>query len=96
MAERVKRKGATHGGHDPDSVLLGLHVSPELKAVAKLTAMRMDCDVTTLMIDSLRAAARKCGILLDDGKVAPEWRDEVEMLARFVRARKIERQKNGK
>lgn len=96
MKVRRKRKGATHGGHDPDSVLLGLHVSPEWKAIAKLTAMMMDRDVTTLLLDGLRGSAKKCGILDANDKVAPEWQDEVEMLARVVRAKKAERQNHGK
>lgn len=69
--ETTKRKKAKHGGHNPDNVLLGLHVTPEWKAIAKLTAMRMERDVTTVMLDGLKGYAKICGILDGRGNVTP-------------------------
>ena len=89
------RKKAKHGGHNPDSVLLGLHVSPEWKAIAKLTALMLEQDVTPVMLDGLKAKAAALGILDKHGNVAPASVDEVKALANTVRCKKIERQGNG-
>lgn len=94
--QRRGAKGARHGGHDPDKVLLGLHVTPEWKAIAKLTANRMERDVSALMIDGLKGYAKACGILDSNYKVTPAWADEIEAVAAMIRAKKTERQNNGK
>ena len=94
--EKTRKQKAKHGGHNPDNVLLGLHVSPEAKAVAKLTAMLDECDVTTLLLRGLWARASAHGITDMNGNVTPEYKQEVEMLAHKVRTTKKERQNNGK
>lgn len=93
--EKNKRQKAKHGGHNPDNVLLGLHVTPEQKAIAKLTATLDKCDVTTLMLRGLWARSSVRGITDINGNVTPEFKDEIEMLAHTVRANKKERQSNG-
>ena len=93
--DKTNRKKAKHGGHNPDNVLLGLHVTPEWKAIAKLTALMLEQDVTTVMLDGLKGKAAALGILDKQGKVAPAYIDEIEALAHTVRCNKIERQNNG-
>jgi len=92
----TKKQKAKHGGHNPDNVLLGLHVTPEHKAVAKLTSLLSKCDVTTLMLGGLFERSAYFGITDKDGNVTPEYKEEIELLAHRVRTNKKERQNNGK
>lgn len=94
MNETTKK--AKHGGHNPDNVLLGLHVSPEWKAIAKLTAAMLEVDVTTVMLDGLKGKALALGIIDKKGKVALDYVDEVKSLAHIIRCKKTERQSNGR
>ena len=90
------KQKAKHGGHNPDNVLLGLHVPPEHKAIAKLTAMMSQQDVTSLMLNGLWAISSSFGITDKDGNVTPDYEEEIKMLAHEVRTNKKERQNNGR
>lgn len=90
------KKKAKHGGHNPDNVLLGLHVTPEQKAIAQLTASKSGEDVTTMMLNGLWAKASAFGITDLRGNVTPEYQLIIKAAAQRVREKKLERQNNGK
>lgn len=90
-----KTKKSRHGWHKPGDVLLGFHTSPEMKAVAKITASMLHTDVKTIMLDGMMAKAKILGIVDARGNVTPAFKDEVETAAHIIRSAKKERQNNN-
>ena len=90
-----KKLKAKHGGHNPDNVLLGIHVTPEQKAIAQLTANKIGNDVSTVMLNGLWAQSSRLGITDLTGNVTPEYESQIKAAAQRVREKKIERQKYG-
>ena len=80
------------GKHNPDSVLLGIHTSPEVKALAGLVAEMTGSNITDTILDGLFRTAYENGITTRDGKVSPRYRDDIILRAGQVRAAKKERQ----
>ena len=86
--------GATHGGHDPDKVLIGGFVKPEVKARIQITADAYDTDAISIMVKGADDLATAIGIM-KDGKVTKEYEDEVNMLASVIRQKKAKRQERS-
>ncbi len=63
------------GRHKDGNTLFGAYISPEAKAVAVLAARRLGITYTDLIVDGLRAAAVRAGVMRG-GKIAPACRDE--------------------
>ncbi len=81
----------TSGKHNPDNVLLGVHATPEIKALAGLVADTVDSSITDVLLDGLMLMAENAGIA-SGGKVLPQYKDEIILRAAQVRAAKKERQ----
>ena len=73
-----------HGKHHPDKVQFGGMVSPEFKAIAQLTANKLQCSLVELMQHGVDNLATGAGIL-KDGKVAPQYREAVKAMADIIR-----------
>lgn len=80
------------GKHNPDNVLLGIHASPETKALAGLVASLRGETITDALLEGLHILAECVGVE-KDGKVVPRWRDEIAARAQAVRSAKKSRQK---
>lgn len=83
--------GGISGKHNPDSVLLGIHTTPEIKALAGLVAELTHNTITDVVLDGLMIQAERAGVTRG-GKVVPEYVDEIKLRAAQVRAAKKERQ----
>ena len=81
----------TSGKHNPDNVLLGVHTTPEIKALAGLVAERNGSNITDTLLDGLMVMAERAGVV-SGGKVLPQFKDEIILRAAQVRAAKKERQ----
>ena len=81
----------TSGKHNPDNVLLGVHTTPEIKALAGLVAERNGSNITDTLLDGLMIMAERAGVV-SGGKVLPQFRDDIRLRAAQVRAAKKERQ----
>ncbi len=81
----------TSGKHNPDNVLLGVHATPEIKALAGLVAEITGSNITDTLLDGLMIMAEKAGVVRG-GKVLPQYKDEITLRAAQVRAAKKERQ----
>ena len=81
----------TSGKHNPDNVLLGVHTTPEIKALAGLVAERNGSNITDTLLDGLMMMAERAGVV-SGGKVLPQFKDEIILRAAQVRAAKKERQ----
>ncbi len=81
----------TSGKHNPDNVLLGIHATPEVKALAGLVADNRGSNITDTLLDGLFMLAEQAGIMRG-GKVLPQYTDEIRLRAAQVRAAKKERQ----
>lgn len=90
-SNNAPKRGNMHGKHHPDKVLLGLHVSPEEKALAQITAGRLNMTVSELMMDGLRYNATMAGVMIN-GRIADEFKDEIVLQAALIRENKKERQ----
>lgn len=85
------------GNHNPDEVLLGIHTTPEFKALVGVVADK-HCGgktITETMVDALLILAERYGVTRG-GKVCPEYRDEIILRAAQLRAAKKERQARTK
>lgn len=81
----------TSGKHNPDNVLLGVHTTPEIKALAGLVAERNGSNITDTLLDGLMVMAERAGVV-SGGKVLQQFKDEIILRAAQVRAAKKERQ----
>lgn len=81
----------TSGKHNPDHVLLGIHTTPEIKALAGLVAERNGSNITDTLLDGLMFMAERAGVT-HGGKVLSQFRDDIILRAAQVRAAKKERQ----
>ncbi len=81
----------TSGKHNPDNVLLGIHATPEIKALAGLVAEITGSNITDTLLDGLMLMAENAGVT-SGGKVLPQFKDEIKLRAAQVRAAKKERQ----
>ncbi|MBR0198387.1 MAG: hypothetical protein IJQ34_09680 [Kiritimatiellae bacterium] len=81
----------TSGKHNPDNVLLGVHATPETKALAGLVADINNSNITDTLLDGLMIMAERAGVVRNN-KVLPEYKDEINLRAAQVRAAKKERQ----
>jgi hypothetical protein len=76
--------GNRHGKHAPDKVQFGGMVSPEFKAIAQLTASKLQCSLMELMQKGVDNLATGAGILRN-GEVTPQYREAVSALADIIR-----------
>ena len=53
----------TSGKHNPDNVLLGIHATPEVKALAGLVADNRGSNITDTLLDGLFMLAEQAGIM---------------------------------
>jgi len=83
--------GKTSGKHNPDNVLLGVHATPEIKALAGLVADITGSNITDTLLDGLMLMAERAGVMRG-GKVLPQYKDEITLRAAQVRMAKKERQ----
>ena len=81
----------TSGKHNPDNVLLGIHTTPEIKALAGLVADLLGSNITDTLLDGLYSMAERVGVMRGV-KVLPQFKDEITLRAAQVRAAKKERQ----
>lgn len=82
----MTRQDNRHGKHHPDKVQFGGMVSPEFKAVAQLTASKLQCSLMELMQKGVDNLATGAGILRN-GEVTPQYREAVAALADIIRTK---------
>ncbi len=80
MATRNSR----HGKHHPDRVQFGGMVTPEFKAIAQLTANKLQCSLMELMKKGVDNLATGAGIL-KNGVIAPEYKLTIDSMADIIR-----------
>ena len=80
----MKRQDNRHWKHHPDKVQFGGMVSPEFKAIAQLTASKLQCSLMELMQKGVDNLATGAGILRN-GEVTPQYREAVSALADIIR-----------
>lgn len=73
-----------HGKHHPDKVQFGGMVSPEFKAIAQLTANKLQCSLMELMQRGVDNLATGAGIL-KNGRVTAQYREAVDAMADIIR-----------
>lgn len=88
---RPSTVGARHGGHDPDKVLVGGFVKPEMKALLQITATAYDEDTVACMMRGISHLATAKGILVN-GKPSRKAQDEILSLSRTIRDNKRRKQ----
>ena len=81
-----KRKGR----HKLDKTLLGAYVSPEIKALAIMTASSLEISLTDLLLNGIKSEAARAG-LYDSNGVVPEHKDGYEAIVDLVRQATAER-----
>lgn len=84
--------GGMSGKHNPDSVLMGIHTKPEVKALAKMVA-EADGNTLTVEVETLfYRRARELGIINDDNTIRPKVAEKIIAGAAGVRVLKSIRQ----
>ena len=94
---REKKGESRHGKHDPDSVLLGMHAKPELKALAHLVlAKDNQCkDISDVIRRGIEELAIRNKIM-DKTGIKPEYIHERDLIAAMIRDSKKQNQKKAK
>ena len=82
--EMPEDKKNRHGKHHPDKVQFGGMVTPEFKAIAQLTANKLQCSLMELMQRGVDNLATGAGIL-KDGHVTPQYHEAVAAMAEIIR-----------
>ena len=90
--EAMKTK-SRHGQHHEDLVGFSGYITPELKAIAQVTANELEMTMMDLFRDGINKAARQVGILQADGNVSEKYRPVVDA---YVDAYKTRKQLNKK
>jgi hypothetical protein len=83
MTERKNR----HGQHHEDLVGFSGYITPELKALAQVTANELKTNMMDLVRNGILNEALRAGVMCD-GEVAPKYRAVVAAYADAYRAKK--------
>lgn len=81
-------KKSRHGQHHEDLVGFSGYITPELKAIAQVTANELEITMMDLFRDGINKAARQVGILQADGKVSEKFRPIVDAYVDAYQTRK--------
>lgn len=91
----MKKKGSINPDrHDKGRVMLGIRVSPEIKALGIVAAERLHKTISEVMLDGLFRVATECG-LMKDGQIAPEYKQAIEDATILVKMMNNKRSGNG-
>lgn len=93
--DKVKKKNR-HGVHADDLVQLAGYVTPELKALAQVTANELHTNVMELIRDGIAAKASDAGVMVN-GQIVDKYKPIIAAYADAYRTRKAIRkqQKEG-
>ncbi len=80
------------GRHKEDKTLLGAYVTPEIKALAVMTADRLGITLTDILLNGLKSEAARAGILRND-EIVPEHRAAYDAIVEMVRVANAERKR---
>lgn len=72
-----KKKRNRHGQHDEGLVGFSGYITPELKAIAQVTANELKTTMMDLVRDGIRNEATRAGVMLN-GQVAPKYKPLVD------------------
>jgi len=73
------------GKHKDGKTLLGAYVTPEFKALVVMTCDATGLSMTDLMMDGIRRRALSVGIIDEDDKIKPEYREAFNLVLETVR-----------
>lgn len=73
------------GKHKDGKTLLGAYVTPEFKALVVMTCDATGLSMTDLMMDGIRRRALSVGIIDEDDKIKPEYREAFNLVLEAVR-----------
>ncbi|MBP3405199.1 MAG: hypothetical protein J6N18_03795 [Kiritimatiellae bacterium] len=76
-----------HGQHHEDLVGFCGYITPELKALAQVTANELDTTMMDLVRNGIQAEAIRAGIVVD-GKIAQKYRPIIAAYADAYRTKK--------
>lgn len=82
-----------HGKHHPDKVQFGGMVTPEFKAMAQLTANKMQCSLMELMQRGINNLAVEAGVM-KDGQIVKKHLKAISAMADIIRT-KLTSKRNG-
>lgn len=80
------------GKHNDDEVLLGVHVTPEFKALAFAIAAHDKCNMSEEIVQLLLKRGKEIGMIRRDGRYSNEANQHAIVGAMLIRKRKRERQ----
>jgi len=82
------KKKSRHGQHHEDLVGFSGYITPELKAIAQVSANELQKTMMDLFRDGINKAAQQVGILRADGTVTEKYRPVVDAYVDAYQTRK--------
>ena len=88
----MNTRKSRQGRHKEEKTLLGAYVTPEIKALAVMTADRLGITLTDILLNGLKSEATRAGILINDN-IAPELKTNFEAVVEMVKVSNAERKR---
>ncbi len=82
-----KPKESRHGKHHEDLVQIAGYITPELKALAQVTANELRTNMMDLIRNGILAEATRAGVMIN-GEIKPEYKPIIDAYADAYRAKK--------
>lgn len=83
----MKKKESRHGKHHEDLVQIAGYITPELKALAQVTANELRTNMMDLIRNGIIAEATRAGVM-SNGAIKPEYKPIINAYADAYRAKK--------
>ena len=83
----MKKKENRHGKHHEDLVQISGYITPELKALAQVTANELKTNMMDLIRNGIIAEATRAGVMRN-GAIKPEYQPIIDAYADAYRAKK--------
>lgn len=95
MALETTKGKNRHGVHDDDLVGFNVHITPELKALAQVTANESKTTMAEVMRRGFEDEAVRAGVM-KNGEVLPKYKPIIKMYAEAYRLRNKENKEKAK
>lgn len=86
--DKRKSGGNRHGKHHEDLVQIAGYITPELKAIAQVTANELKTNMMDLIRDGIMSEATRAGVA-KNGEVVAKYKPIVAAYVDIYRAKKI-------
>ena len=83
----MQKIGNRHGKHHDDLVPFGGYITPELKAIAQVTANELKTNMMDLIRNGIAAEATRAGVM-SNGIIKPEYKPIVDAYVDVYRSNK--------